>query len=252
MGPALLLTANAGTLVPAGASRAEPADARARELTELVRANGLFLEHVRAQTPELCMDAVRNNGMALRFVAPGLKSPAICLAAVQTDGLALEFVFRQFPEACLAAVRQDGRALRLVREQTPDICLAAVMQHGIALAYVQDQTPEFCAAAVAQNGLALRHACDQTEALCFAAVRQCAWALEHVHVRFQTPRVCRAAVEAIPQTFQFVQSPVIAEALREQMRRHERLECDSGAPTRDGTAALPATALATISWRSEN
>ena len=39
------------------------------------------------------------------------QTPEICLAAVNQNGMALVFVKEQTPEICLAAVREDGMIL---------------------------------------------------------------------------------------------------------------------------------------------
>lgn len=61
------------------------------------------------------------------------QTPEICLAAVQQDGLALEFIKEQTPKICLAAVKEGGLALKYVKKQTPEICLAAVKENEAAL-----------------------------------------------------------------------------------------------------------------------
>jgi len=42
------------------------------------------------------------------------KTPEICLAAVQQNGLALEFVNDQTPEICMAAVQQNELATKYI------------------------------------------------------------------------------------------------------------------------------------------
>ena len=79
----------------------------------------------------------KEDGLALQFVKE--QTPELCLAAVKQNGYALRIVREQTPEICLAAVKQNGYALRIVREQTPEICLAAVKQNGDALQYVNSK-----------------------------------------------------------------------------------------------------------------
>jgi hypothetical protein len=148
-----------------------------------VQQNGLALQHVKNQTPKLCMVAVQKNGWSLRYVQN--QTPEICLVAVQQNGLTLKYVTIQTPELCLAAVREYGYALQHVKNQTPELCLAAVQQSGYALQYVQNQTPEICIAAVQQNGLALAYVETQTPEICIAAVQQNGYALQFVEN--QTP-----------------------------------------------------------------
>src|SRR5574344_428347 len=86
----------------------------------------------------------------------------MCLQAVKRDGLALRFVIDQTFEICLVAVKENGHALRFVKEQTPEICLQAVKQYGLALEFVKEQTHEICLEAVKEDGLALKYVINQT------------------------------------------------------------------------------------------
>ena len=96
-----------------------------KQLNKMVDA----LKYVKKQTPEICMEAIRQNGNALHIMSE-----------------------EQTPEICLEAVKQNGKALQDVREQTPEICMEAVKQNGNAIQYVKEQTPEICLEAVKQNG----------------------------------------------------------------------------------------------------
>lgn len=58
------------------------------------------------------------------------QTPELCLLAVQQDGLALQYVKEQTESICLAAVKQNGWALEFVKEQNPTICILA-MQYDI-------------------------------------------------------------------------------------------------------------------------
>src|SRR4030042_1057957 len=94
----------------------------------------LFFEK-RDQTPKLCLEAVKQNGDALRYVRD--QTPKLCLEAVKENGHALRYVRDQTLELCLEAVKQNGDALRYVRDQTPELCLEAVKRNGDALRYVR-------------------------------------------------------------------------------------------------------------------
>ena len=92
----------------------------------------LDLRECEEQTPEMCLEVVKNNGYALRAVRK--QTHEICLAAVKNDGKVLKYVKDRTPEICLAAVQQNGKAITCVRERTPEICLAAVKNDGMAIA----------------------------------------------------------------------------------------------------------------------
>jgi len=94
------------------------------------------------------MAAVKHDGMALQHVKD--QTPKLCMAAVQQTGYALQFVKEQTRELCMAAVKKDGLALRDVKEKTSEMCMAAVNQYGHALQYVKAQTPELCMTAIKQ------------------------------------------------------------------------------------------------------
>ena len=64
------------------------------------------------------------------FLYVKAQTPEICLVAVRQDGMNLKFVNEQTPEICLAAVQQNGDVIVFVKEQTPEICLTAIRQNG--------------------------------------------------------------------------------------------------------------------------
>ena len=79
----------------------------------------------------------------------------ICMIALKNNGLALEYVQEQNPELCMIAVKQDGLALKYVKAPTYEICLEAVKAHPLALDYIQEKTIELCLEAVKCNIQAL-------------------------------------------------------------------------------------------------
>jgi hypothetical protein len=83
------------------------------------------------------------NGMALRYIRE--QTPEICMEAVKQDGQALYFVKNQTLEICLFAVEQDGMALGYVdlNIKNHDICMAALRQNGCALRYIPSQESNF-------------------------------------------------------------------------------------------------------------
>jgi hypothetical protein len=125
------------------------------KLIFMIEKNPDILKYIKNQTPDICLAAVKQDGMTLQYVQS--QTPDICLAAVEQTGMALQYVQSQTPDICLAAVKQDGMALQYVQSQTPDMCLAAVKQDGMVLKHVQNKTEEICIAAVEQNRDALRY-----------------------------------------------------------------------------------------------
>lgn len=160
------------------------------------------LKHVRKQTPEICLAAVKKDGMALEYVKN--RTPEICLAAVKNYGFALRYVNNPTFEICMAAVMQDGNALAFIEDQNDEICLAAVKRHAKALVYVINQTPEICLAAVNEDWETLQFVRDQTPEICMAAIKNDYNALNLV--RKQTYEICLAAVKLDGRALCWVQN----------------------------------------------
>ncbi|MDR2633596.1 MAG: DUF4116 domain-containing protein [Treponema sp.] len=107
-----------------------------------VRENGLSIMDM-AQTRELCLEAVKQNGKALQYIKD--TSEEFYLEAVKQNGFALQFIEKQTEELCMAAVSTNGLALQFVKKQTEELCMAAISQNPLAYYYVQDKTEAICA-----------------------------------------------------------------------------------------------------------
>jgi hypothetical protein len=111
----------------------------------------------------MCLEAVRQNGQALRYVPESLRTETMCFDAVRQNGQALEYIpeLLRTEAICLEAVRQNGQALKYVPESlmTEDICFTAVQNEGQAICDVPEflKTEKICITAVKQNGYALRN-----------------------------------------------------------------------------------------------
>jgi hypothetical protein len=224
----------------------KPIDDKATAL-KTVKEDGLLLQLVTCQTPELCLAAVKQNGDALLFVQD--QTPELCLAAVQQDGSALKYVPEthwQDRNFCLAALNvplrdehvdyicgfitdwtneeallvaaYEGRIIKHIKNLTTELCLTAVKSVGYALQYVPEtlRTPELCLAAVQQACGALKYVPEtlQTPELYLAAVKQKGKALKYVPEMLQTPELCLAAMQQDGDAFEYV-----PEALREHVRK---------------------------------
>ncbi len=60
------------------------------------------------------LEAVQMDGSALKNIRQELQTPEICLTAVKQNGMALKYVKEQTIEICLAAVKKNSYALRYV------------------------------------------------------------------------------------------------------------------------------------------
>ena len=90
------------------------------------------MARLRITNEEKALEAIRQNGLTLRYVPRNHRTAKLCLEAVRRDGYgaALYYVPRNLKTAdiCLEAVKQFGLALEHVPEnlKTADICLEAV------------------------------------------------------------------------------------------------------------------------------
>lgn len=181
---------------------------------EAIKYDGRALKYIpeELRTPEMYLTAVKKNGYTLQYVPTEFKTEEICLEAVKESGLALKYVPKELvnPEICLAAVKQDSYALLDVPKEliTPEICLAAVKRNGFVLLYIPEEliTPEICLAAVKENGLVLQDVPEElrTPEICLAAVKRNGEALLDVPKELRTPEICLAAVEQDSDILEFI------------------------------------------------
>lgn len=119
------------------------------EQHEMIEEDWKNLKFILNQYEEVCIEAVKDNGLALLYV--NNQPPEICLEAIKENGESLQYVSNQTPEICLEAVKEDGRALEYVKEQTIEICVEAVKEDGRALKFVKYQSPKLCELAITRN-----------------------------------------------------------------------------------------------------
>lgn len=134
------------------------------------------LHNVKKQTDELCLEAVKLNGLVLKIVEN--KTFDICLVAIKQNGYAIEYVPDIFinEELCLEAVKSNGNSLGFCKYKTKEICTEAVKNKGTAICYVPNEfiDNELCLIAVKHNkynGLEYIANEFQTEKICIESVK---------------------------------------------------------------------------------
>ena len=112
---------------------------------EAVKQNGLALQYIKfGQTEDMCLEAVKQNKDAFQY------------SAYRTPKIMNEYKKKNIFTQCWNCKRtRPTKEILLDASQTPELCLNAVKQNGLALKNVNVQTPELCLEAVKQNGLAL-------------------------------------------------------------------------------------------------
>jgi len=131
------------------------------------RQNGLVLRWINEQTPEICLEAIKNNPKALSFVNKSLcsshcynllkkaaeqkikenqkeakekRSLRSSRKVKQKQTINLLNVKKQSEALCLKAVMQDGLQIRYVWKQTSKLCLAAFNQNPDAIGFIRDSS----------------------------------------------------------------------------------------------------------------
>lgn len=86
--------------------------------------NGLLLQHVKNQTPEMCMVAVKQNVSALQFVKD--QTYDICMEAIKKNWTALQYIKNPTIDLELEAVRRHPNALYLIKNRTIEMLYEAM------------------------------------------------------------------------------------------------------------------------------
>ncbi|WP_144277190.1 hypothetical protein [Mailhella massiliensis] len=90
-----------------------------------MQSTGLNLRHVADQDAAVCLHAVRQNGMALRFIFR--PSRRVQQPDVRASGDALQYLSGASEENAMPAASRHGRngsSLRLVRQRREALCMA--------------------------------------------------------------------------------------------------------------------------------
>jgi hypothetical protein len=116
-----------------------------REIIDYLKKLGFpILYIIKNHTDEICKEAIQQKfygSHQIKYIKN--KKYDLCLEAVRQDGIALQYIKenQQTEELCLEAVKQNGLALQYVGNELKSfrICLAAVKQNGLAIQYVKDE-----------------------------------------------------------------------------------------------------------------
>ena len=159
---------------------------------EKVRKKPGHLAYIEDQSEEMCLEAVKINGLSLYYAK--VKTPAIYAAAIKENPHALNFIEDQTEDLCRLAIQEDGLSIQFVDKKTPSLCLTAVQQNGSALSHIPKElwTDELCMEAITQDPTILQLIDNQTEAMCIVAVSKNPEAI--MYVQNQTGSIIKAAI----------------------------------------------------------
>ncbi|CCL32355.1 hypothetical protein BN174_4080001 [Clostridioides difficile E15] len=108
--------------------------------------------YVKDLTEEICLEAVKQDGLALRYIKwfKLLNKRTTELYLLDKRRLSKLYMIlnkiknrilnKQIKEICLEAVKQNGKALQYVKDQTEEMCLIAVRQDNRNVKYVKNLT----------------------------------------------------------------------------------------------------------------
>lgn len=116
------------------------------------RHNGA-LRYCKKRTNNVYMNAVQKDGDNLRYVPSELQTYEMCLIAVRNNGLSIQYVDKVTDEMQYEAVKNNGMALRYIKNRTPELCWLAVKNTGCAIKHVpkEIQTEKLCIMALSEN-----------------------------------------------------------------------------------------------------
>lgn len=148
---------------------------------------GLALNYLKnPPTFEMCLAAVKNNGVALQFIKqtyPYELLVELYTAAVNQNPWAIKFITNSidiYHKLCLIALKKSALVIKVIIEPTDDMVHLALETDPELLQYITNQKEEWCLKAVSKCGNVLRHVINQTEAIVKAAVNQNGLALQYV------------------------------------------------------------------------
>jgi len=82
-------------------------------IDRVIQNNGLQIRNF-SHTPQRCLSAVKNNGLALLYIQDLDRSDELCEQAVKQNGMALKYVENQTLELYLYAIKQNPNAVKFI------------------------------------------------------------------------------------------------------------------------------------------
>lgn len=171
---------------------------------------------------EVCINAVKDNWLALGCVPEEFKNEEICWIAVNNNPKALRDVPEKFKteEMCWSAITKYSHALEYVPEKlkTKEMCIYSFKKNVFVLKYIPDRwkTQDMCSETITIKLLAgreidwggsmLRYVPERmrTEEMCIIALRYDCTAIKYIPDYFKTLDMCLEAVKKDGCMLQYV------------------------------------------------
>ncbi len=128
------------------------------QIIERLKINGELIENFE-KTPERCLVAVKQNGIALKYIPDSMQTIDLIMEAINQDINAFEFVAKELitAELCDYAVSVNGEIIKYIPKKfiTEELMRKAVISNGLCIEYIDNKTYDLCLLAVCNNIRAL-------------------------------------------------------------------------------------------------
>ena len=150
------------------------------------------------RTPEICLEAVKSDGSALKYVPEDIKTPEMCLEAVKHSGLAISSIPKEMLTygICLEAAKHSGLAISSIPKEmlTYEICLEAVKHSRFAISSIPKEmlTHEICLEAVKYFAIAIDFIPQEmlTSEMYLEVVKKSGSFLNEIPIEMRTLEMC--------------------------------------------------------------
>ena len=124
-------------------------------LSIAVRKDGLALRFIKTQTPELCLEAIKQNPKAILYADKEMceQINSHCYKQLLEAAKSGKASREKEKKARKRKISKETNLINLcdIEKQTDSLCLKAVKQDGLQLQYVHRQTRKICREAIKQN-----------------------------------------------------------------------------------------------------
>lgn len=107
-----------------------------RDWLNQIRLDGLLLAtYPESQTEAICLEAVKQNGLALQYVKH--QTEAICLEAIKQNPMAFKWVRKQTTPICLEAIKRDLKLVLEIKHFSEPVIHYLIQHHPDALRFLK-------------------------------------------------------------------------------------------------------------------
>ena len=170
---------------------------------QLVRDDGLNIQHIKNPSEEVQLEAVKHDGSAIQHIKN--PSEAVQLEAVKQNGSAIRYIKNPSEVVQLEAVKQNGSAIQYIKDPSEKLKLEAAKNNGFALKYIKNPSEAVQLAAVNQSGYTIQFIKNPSEAAQLAAVKQ-NWAFIQ-YIKDPSEDAQLEAVNQNPDAFKYIEHP---------------------------------------------